>query len=104
VIGVIGKQIKQHTESVVEYGKAGRQDLVDREAAEMGVLKSYMPEQLGEAEIEALVDGAITQSGAKEIKDMGRVMAILMPKVKGKADSSIVSNLVKSQLEGVNRS
>ena len=99
VVGVIGKQIKQHNESVVEYGKAGRSDLVERETAEMGVLKSYMPEQMGEDEIKGLVDGAIAESGAKEPKDMGKVMAILMPKVKGKADSSMVSEIVKSKLQ-----
>lgn len=98
VIGVISKQVKQRAESIVEFEKGGRKDLVDKETAELAILKSYLPSQLSE-EVLKIVQEAVTQAGAKSPSDMGKVMAILMPKVKGKADGSLVSRLVKEEIQ-----
>lgn len=99
VIGVISKQVKQRAESIVEFEKGGRKDLVDKETAELAILKSYLPSQLSEEEVLKIVQEAVTQAGAKSPSDMGKVMAILMPKVKGKADGSLVSRLVKEEIQ-----
>jgi uncharacterized protein len=81
-----------------EVKGAGRDELVDKEGAELAVLETYLPEGLSEAEIEALVDEAIQEAGASEPKHMGAVMKALMPKLQGRADGAIVSALVKSKL------
>lgn len=98
VLGVIGKQVKQRRESIVEYEKGGRGDLVAKEAAELVVLLKYLPEQLSSEEVRQLVDEAVKASGAKSITDMGKVMGILSGKIKGKADGGEVSRLVKETL------
>lgn len=98
VLGVIGKQVKQRRESIVEYEKGGRGDLVAKEAAELEILLKYLPVQLSEEEVKQLVDEAIMASGAKSITDMGKVMGILSGKIKGKADGGEVSRLVKETL------
>jgi uncharacterized protein YqeY len=98
VISLISKQIKQRKESIVEFEKGGRKDLADKEAAEMKLLEAYLPQQMTEDEIRALVDSAVAESGAKMASDMGKVMAILVPKTKGKADGALVSKLVKEKL------
>ncbi len=98
VLSVISKQIKQRRESIVEFEKGNRPDLVEKETAELKILESYLPEQFAEEEVKKLVEEAINESGAASIADMGKVMALLMPKVKGKADGSLVSRLVKDKL------
>ncbi len=98
IIEVIGKEIKKRRESIELYEKGGRPELAEKEQQELDVLQTYLPEQLSEDEIKTLVDEAISQTGATEMKDMGRVMGALMPKVKGKADNSIVSSLVREKL------
>lgn len=98
VLSMIGSQVKQRRDSIEEYNKANRPELAQKEQQELEILQTYMPEQMGEEEVKQLVNEAISQSGASTIQDMGKVMGILMPKVKGKADGSLVSNLVKQAL------
>jgi uncharacterized protein len=100
VLSVLSTSAKQRRESIEQYEKAGRQDLVDKEKAELEVIMSYMPQQMGRAEIEALVKDAVAESGAKGAADMGKVMKVLMPKVKGRADGKLVNEVVKAALEG----
>src|SRR3989344_3544935 len=98
VMSVIQKEAKQRRDSIEEFGKAGRQELVNKETKELEILKKYLPEQMTEEDIKKLVEGAISQTGAKSISDMGKVMAALMPKLKGKADGGLVSKIVKDSL------
>lgn len=98
LIETISSEIKKRREAIELYAKGGRQELADKEKKEMEILQRYLPEQLPEEEIKKIVSEAIAKTGAKEIKDMGKVMAELMPKVKGKADSSLVSKTVKEFL------
>lgn len=98
IIDVIASEIKKRRDAAALYEKGGRQELADKERKEIEILQKYLPEQLSEEEVKKLVKEAIAKTGAKEIKDMGRVMAELMPKVKGKADSGQVSKIVKDLL------
>lgn len=99
VVAILAKELKQRKDSVEEFQKGGRQDLVEKTQAEIDVLMKYMPEQLGEEEIRALVKEAIEKTGASTPKDMGKVMGALMPKVKGRADGKLVNSLVKKLLQ-----
>lgn len=98
VLSVIQSQAKQRRDSIAEFTKANRQDLVEKEQKELDILQAYLPKQLSEQEIESLVKDAISTSGAHSMADIGKVMGILMPKVKGKADGGLVSSLVKKLL------
>jgi hypothetical protein len=98
VLAVIQKEVKQRRDSIEQFQAAGRQDLVDKEQKELDMLQGYLPEQMAEEEIRKLVQEAIAQTGATSIQDMGKVMGALMPKTKGKADGTIVSNIVKEKL------
>ncbi len=98
VVAVISRQIKQREESIVEFEKGNRKDLAEKEQKEIDILVLYLPAQLSEEEVKKLVLEAVSESGAKSASEMGKVMAILMPKVKGKADGSMVSKLVKDAL------
>jgi uncharacterized protein YqeY len=98
VLSVIQSQAKQRRDSIEEFKKAGRQELVDKETKELEILSTYLPAQMGEEEITTLVKEAITQTGASSMTDMGKVMGALMPKVKGKADGGLVSSIVKKEL------
>ncbi|MBI2025999.1 MAG: GatB/YqeY domain-containing protein [Candidatus Levybacteria bacterium] len=98
VLSVIQSQAKQRRDSIEEYKKANRLDLSDKEQKELEILQTYLPQQLTEEELKKLVDEAISKTGASTIADMGKVMGALMPKVKGKADGSMISNLVKHAL------
>jgi hypothetical protein len=100
VIAVIEKMLKQRRDSVAQYGQAGRQDLAEVEKREMLVLQAYLPQQLTEAEIQAIVAEAVAASGAAAPSDMGKVMAIVKPKVAGRADVGKVSAMVKARLAG----
>lgn len=97
-IEVVFSEAKKRREAIREFGKGNRQDLVEKEKQELKVLEEYLPEQLSEQEIEKLVIEAINKTQAKQIQDMGKVMAELMIKVKGKADGELVSKIVKQQL------
>lgn len=95
---LLQKQAKQRKESIEAYRKGDRSDLVEKEEKELEIIEAYLPEQLGEEEIKKIVGEAIEQVGASGPQDMGKVMGALMPKVKGRADGSLVSRLVKEQL------
>ncbi len=100
VIAVISKEVKMRKDSLEEFQKGGREDLVAKTQAEIDVLLPYLPEQLSEEEITVLVKEAMEQTGASAPKDMGKVMGVLMPKVKGRADGKLVNGIVKSMLQG----
>ncbi|MDI6602821.1 MAG: GatB/YqeY domain-containing protein [Patescibacteria group bacterium] len=102
IIEVISSEIKKRKEAILEFQKGKREDLVKKEKAEMEVLEKYLPEQLSGEEIKKLARETIEKVGAKEAKDIGRVMAELMPKIKGRADGSLVSKLVKDLLTSKN--
>lgn len=99
VLAVLDKMTKQRKDSLDQYEKAGRDDLAAQESFELGVLSEYMPESLSDAEIAALIDAAVTEIGAASMKDMGNLMAVLRPKLQGRADMGLVSQLVKSRLQ-----
>ena len=98
VIGVIAKEVKQRKDSIPEYERGGRPDLVDKLNLEVDILMEYLPQQLTENEVDAIVAQTITEVGANGIKDMGKVMGALMPKLKGRADGKLVNQLVKKHL------
>jgi uncharacterized protein len=98
VVAVVEKMLKQRKDSVQQYGQAGRADLADKEKAEMAILTGYLPQQLADAELEAIVAEAVAASGARAPSDMGKVMAIVKPKVAGRADMGKVSAIVKAKL------
>ena len=100
VLATLDKMVKQRRESIAHYEKAGRAELAEQEAFEIEVIQNYLPEALSESEIAALVAEAIVNSGASSLKDMGKVMGQLKPKVQGRADMAAVSALVKQQLTG----
>ena len=96
---VLAREKKQRNESLEEFTKADRQDLVSKLENEIVIVDEYLPQQLSQEEVAALVKEAVQQTGASSMADMGKVMGALMPKVKGKADGNIVSSLVKSELQ-----
>lgn len=98
VISVLEKMIKQRRESIAQFEQAGRDDLIAKENGEIEVISPYMPAALDEAEISALIDAALSATGAASIRDMGKVMAELKPKLAGRADMGAVSALIKSRL------
>ncbi len=100
MLSILDKMQKQRRESVAQFQKAGRQDLVEIEQAEMLVIQSFLPQPLSEAEIKQLISAAMAETGAKSVQDMGKVMAILKPKMQGKADMAVVGSLIKQQLAG----
>lgn len=98
VLAVLDKMAKQRRESITYFAAASRDDLVQKEQAELEVIQSYLPQALTEAEIDALIQGAIAEIGARGIQDMGKVMAKLRPQVQGRADLGQVSAKVKAAL------
>ncbi len=100
VISIIDKMIKQRRDSIAQYEAGNRRDLADAERFEITVLAAYMPQALSDAEIAAAIAEAVQSSGAKAMSDMGKVMAVLKPKLAGKADMGKVSALVKLRLAG----
>jgi uncharacterized protein YqeY len=100
VLQVISSEIKRHKDSVEQFRAGNRQDLVDKEEAEIVILQAWLPPQLSEAEVKAKVDEAVIRVSAQGPKDMGAVMKALLPEVQGKADGKLVSELVKARLSG----
>ncbi len=98
VLAVLDKMVKQRRDSVRQYQEAGRQDLADQEAFEISVLQNYLPEALSDEELNALIDEAIAASGASSMKEMGKAMGMLRPKVQGRADMGAVSAKLKARL------
>ena len=99
VLAILDKMLKQRRDSLSQYQSAGRDDLADQEAFEIGVIEEFMPAKLEAAELDALVRGAIADSGASSMQDMGKVMALVKPQAQGRADMGAVSKLVKSLLQ-----
>ncbi len=95
---VIEKEAKKRRESIEEFTKANRTDLADKESAELEVLKAYLPEQMTDEELQAMVTQVIAQTGANSPKDMGRVMGVLVPRIQGRADGKLASKLVREAL------
>jgi uncharacterized protein YqeY len=100
VVAVIEKMIKQRRESIAQYEQASRKDLADVEKFELQLLSGYLPQQMSDAEVQQEVAKAVAESGASGIKDLGKVMALLKPRLGGKADMGKVSALVKTKLSG----
>lgn|SRR3712207_1711923 len=98
VMDIISKQLKQRTDSLAEFEKAGREDLIDETKSEIQVLKEYLPQQLSEEELEKIVIETIAEVGATSMKDMGKIMAIIKPKTVGRADGRKINELVKKNL------
>jgi len=98
MIAILDKMAKQRRESIEQFTTANRTDLADAEVIELEIIKGYLPAQLSDEEVSALVDKAVADTGASSVRDMGKVMGILKPALQGKADMSAVSSLVKSKL------
>ncbi|MNP48090.1 glutamyl-tRNA(Gln) amidotransferase subunit E [compost metagenome] len=98
VLDVLNREIKQRRDSLQDFEKAGRQDLVDQMAQELDILTAYMPKQLSEDEVKVIVQQTIQEVGASSKADMGKVMGALMPKVKGLADGKLVNQIVSQLL------
>ncbi|HEX9583439.1 MAG TPA: GatB/YqeY domain-containing protein [Gammaproteobacteria bacterium] len=98
VLGVLEKMIKQRRDSLDQFVQAGRQELADQEAFEIEVIHRYMPSPLSETEVDAMIEAAVNETGAATMKDMGRLMGVLKPKLMGRADMGQVSERVKARL------
>ena len=98
ILAVVEKLIKQRREAAAQYEAGHRPDLAAKESAEIALLQTYLPEPLSEAELDALIEAALAETGAASIKDMGRIMAALKPAIQGRADMAIVSARVKGRL------
>jgi|SRR6056297_1315153 len=98
VTAVIAKQVKQIKDSLADFEKSGKEDVMDKLYQEIEILQEYLPEQMSEEEVDQLIDQIIEETGAENISDMGQVMGAIMPKIKGKADGSEVSAKVKEKL------
>ena len=98
VVGVIKKQIKSHRDSIEQFKKGNRADLVEKETQELKILKSYLPPELPEEEIKKVVEEVVQETQATNMKDMGKVMKEVMEKIKGQADGKVISSLVKERL------
>lgn len=99
IIEIIARQVKQRRDALSEFEKGGREDLIEQAQQEIKILTGYLPEQLTEEEIQRLVKDAILEVGAQSMKDMGKIMAVLMPKTKGRADGKLVNEIVKKELQ-----
>lgn len=98
ILVVLDRMAKQRRESIEQFTQAGRTELADQENFELGIIKSYLPEQLDDAAIDVMIDDALQTTGANSIKDMGKVMGILKPKLQGRADMGAVSGRIKAKL------
>ena len=98
VIAILDKMAKQHRDSIEQFNQAGRTDLAEKEQYELDIIDAYLPAKLSDEEINALIEEAISSTGAESIKDMGKVMGVLKGKLQGRADMGKVSGLIKSRL------
>ena len=101
IISILDKMLKQRRESASQYESAGRQDLLDQEVYEIGVLQTYLPAALTDAELEQLITEAVARSGASSMQDMGKVMTLLKPQVQGRTDMGALSGKIKAKLGSV---
>ena len=99
IIGVITKEVKMRRDSIEEFERGNRADLVEKTQAEIAILMPYLPEQLSADEVRRIVEAAVSEVGATTAKDMGQVMGVLMPRVKGRADGKLVNEIVRSLLK-----
>ena len=97
---VAGKEVKRRTESIEAFSSAGRTELAEKERAEREILEPFAPEQLADAEVDAMIDGAISATGAASMQDMGKVMGAVMASAKGRVDGSVVQRKVRERLAG----
>ena len=102
IMDVISKQVKQRKESIEIYGKANRNDLMEKESAELEILQIYTPSQLSIAELDKLIGRTIDESGASGMNDKGKIMGLIMPQVKGRADGSVINDIVTKILGAMN--
>ena len=100
VVNVLEKMVKQRKESLVQFQAGNRADLADKESAEITLLQTYLPSQLSEAELDALIGEAIAATGAASVKDMGKVMGVIKAKAQGRADMAVVGAKIKAKLGG----
>lgn len=100
VTAVIAKQVKQIKDSLSDFEKSGKEDVMEKLHQEIEILQEYLPEQMSEEEVDQLVEEVISETGAENMSDMGQVMGAIMPKIKGRADGSMVSEKVKEKLSG----
>jgi uncharacterized protein YqeY len=100
IAGLLQKMVRQHKESIKQFREGKREDLVEKESAELAVLEAYLPEQMSEDELVGIVSETISELGATSAKDTGKVMKAVMNKVQGKADGKLVSGIVKEKLSG----
>ncbi len=100
VMAILEKMIKQRRDSISQFEAGGRPELAAVEAAEIDILKAYLPEALSDAEVDAIIAAAVTESGASSVKDMGKVMGLVKPKVQGRADMGAISGKIKAKLSG----
>jgi uncharacterized protein YqeY len=100
VTAILDKMVKQRRDSLEQYQKAGRAELADQEQFEIGIIQEYLPEPLSDEEIDTLIDEAITATGASSMKEMGKVMGMLKPRLQGRADMGAVSSKIKAKLAG----
>lgn len=98
VIDIIAKEVKRYKDALPDYEKSGRQDLIDELNAKVAILMPYLPEQLTEDEVRAIVKATVTETGATSMRDMGKIMGAVMPKVKGRFDGRLLNNIVKEYL------
>ena len=98
VLSILDKMLKQRRESIKQYEAAERQELADQEAFEITIIQGFMPAQLGDADIDAIIDDAVSSTGASSMKDMGKIMGIIKPKLAGRADMGAVSGKIKAKL------
>lgn len=98
VLGILNKMVKQRRDSITQFVAGKRQDLADIEAAEIVIIEAYLPEQMSDADLDAMVDAAIAESGAASIRDMGKVMSAIKAKAEGRADMGVVGARVKARL------
>ena len=99
IIDIISKQLKQRNDSLEQFLNAGREDLVEETRSEIEILKEYLPQQLSEEELNEIVKQTISEVGATSMKDMGKIMSVIRPKTKGKADGKLINKLVKENLQ-----
>lgn len=99
IIDVISKQVKQKKDAIEDFNRGQRQDLVELTEKEINILLDYLPQQLTESELEKIVKEAIEEVGANSVRDIGKIMSNVMPKIKGRADGSMVNNIVKQYLK-----
>ena len=98
VIDIIAKEVKRYKDALHDYEKSGRQDLIDELNAKVAILMPYLPEQLTEDEVRAIVKAVVTETGATSMREMGKIMGAVMPKVKGRFDGRLLNNIVKEYL------